>query len=138
MKQLINKILNLWFKLDRRIRFILVGGYNTVFSFALFCALQYYVGEHLRPVLVLLITHIISIFNSFLSLRIFVFASKNNLLREYLKVNVVYCGYFIINAFLLFIFNDLLHFNVFLAQFLSVLILTIGAYFSHKHFSFKS
>ncbi|MSP33457.1 MAG: GtrA family protein [Rickettsiales bacterium] len=138
MKQLISKILDLWFKIDRRIRFILVGGYNTVFSFALFCILQYYLGENLRPIWVLLITHIISIFNSFLSLRIFVFASKNNLLREYLKVNMVYCGYFIINAFLLFSLNDLLHLDVILAQFLSVLILTIGAYFAHKHFSFKS
>lgn len=138
MKKLINKLFDLWFKIDRRIRFILVGGYNTVFSFILFCALEYLIGNDLQPIWILLITHIISIFNSFLSLRIFVFASKNNLLQEYLKVNAVYCIYFIVNAFLLFAFNDLLHLNVILAQFLSVLILTIGVYFAHKHFSFRS
>ena len=142
MREKLGKILELtifklWFKIDSRIRFILVGGYNTVFSFALFCGLEYYLGDDLYHMWILLITHVISICNSFLSLRIFVFASKNNLLHEYIKVNVVYAFYFIGNACLLFIFNDLLHWNIFFAQLLCIIILTIGSYFSHKHFSFK-
>lgn len=130
-------IFKLWFKIDSRIRFILVGGYNTVFAFILFCGLEYYLGENLYHMWILLITHIISVLNSFLTLRIFVFASKNNLLHEYIKVNVVYGFYFLGNSAMLFIFSDLLHFNVLLAQFLCVMILTVWAYFAHKHFSFK-
>lgn len=138
MKNLISKLFNFWFKIDRRVRFILVGGYNTVFALSLFYLLENYFGASFHYMAILLATHVIGIFNSFLTLRIFVFESKNSLLKEYLKVNVVYCGYFFANAALLFCLHEILLLDILLSQFLCVLILTIASYFAHKHFSFKT
>lgn len=137
MKQFYNKLLKIWFKLNEKLRFLLVGGYNTTFSFLLFCALEYYLGSNINYIAILTVTYVISVFNSFLTFRIFVFASEKSFIKEYLKVNLVYLIHFGCNTVLLFIFKDLLHINIFLSQFICIVVLTIGSYFAHKHFSFK-
>ncbi len=132
-----NQILTIWFQINEKLRYLLVGGYNTVFAFLLFCLLQFLLKNHLHYLLILLICHLISVLNSFLTFRFFVFRSTKNPLHEYLKINIVYAGYYLANAALLYILIDLLKANIFLSQLLCIGILTIITYFAHKHFSFK-
>jgi putative flippase GtrA len=133
----LKNILNFWFKINDKIRFLLVGGYNTLFSFSLFCLLQTLFGSIFHYIIILLFCHLISVFNSFVSLKYFVFRSPKNFLNEYLKVNIVYAIYFVLNATLLYVQKDLLEVNIYIAQFICIIILTIASYFSHKYFSFK-
>jgi putative flippase GtrA len=134
---MVKNILNYWFKINDKIRFLLVGGYNTLFSFSLFCLLQNLLGNIFHYIVILLFCHLISVFNSFVSLKYFVFRSSKKFLNEYLKVNIVYAVYFVLNAMLLYVLKDLLAINIYIAQFICVIILTIASYFSHKYFSFK-
>ena len=133
----LQNILNFWFKINDKIRFLLVGGYNTLFSFLLFCLLQTLLGGIFHYIVILLFCHLISVFNSFVSLKYFVFRSPKNFLNEYLKVNIVYAVYFVLNALLLYSLKDLLGINIYIAQLLCIIILTVASYFSHKYFSFK-
>jgi putative flippase GtrA len=133
----IKNILNFWFTINDKIRFLLVGGYNTLFSFLLFCLLQTLFKGIFHYIVILLFCHLISVFNSFITLKYFVFRSPKNFLSEYLKVNIVYGVYFVLNALLLYSLKDLLGINIYIAQLICVIILTTASYFSHKYFSFK-
>ena len=137
MKEFINKSYNRWLKLNDKIKFVLVGGYNSGFSYLLFCLLQISFADHLHYLAILTISHFLSVFNSFICFRIFVFHSKGSFWKEYLKVNLVYVGYLICNAVLLYILKDLIKINLFVSQLICIILLAFLVYLSHKYFSFK-
>ncbi len=134
---LLTKIFVIWFSLNQKLRFILVGGYNTVFAYLVFCLLEKFVGLYLHYLVILVLAHCISTSNSFFNFRFFVFRSRGNFFHEYLRTNLVYLGYLVCNAAMLYILKDLLQINVLLAQLICVIILTIVVYFVHKNYSFK-
>jgi putative flippase GtrA len=134
---MIKKLLKIWFKLNEKLRFILIGGYNTVCSYLIFFTLNYFFSTHLHYLAILTFSYLISVSNSFFSLRFFVFQSKGNLREEYLKVNLVYFGYFLLNFISLYILKDVLNVEVLVAQLICVITLSIITYFFHKYFSFK-
>jgi putative flippase GtrA len=131
-----NKIIQIW-QQNEKLRFLIIGGYNTVFAYAVFCLLQLAFAGKLHYLLVLVMAHFVSVSNSFFTLRFFVFVSQGKLLNEYLKVNLVYLGYLAANAILLYIFKDFFHLGVLFSQLICIIILTILVYFLHKNFSFK-
>ena len=132
---------NFWQKLSvnqqQKLLFLVVGGYNTVFGYLLFCLLQIGLQDRLHYLTILTISHFLSVINSFLSFKIFVFKTKNNWLFEYCKANLVYLFYLANNFWLLWLLVDIFHCNKFLAQLLCIVILTIITYFLHKNFVYK-
>ena len=137
MKQFIKKYFDHWLNLNDKIKFVLVGGYNSLFGYLTFCFLQILLMSKMHYLLILTIGHFISVLNSFLSFKFLVFHSKGNFLQEYLRVNLVYIGYLIANALLLFILKDIIGINIFISQLFCVITLAILVYFGHKYFSFK-
>jgi putative flippase GtrA len=137
MEIFINNIFKIWFKLPEKLRFILVGGYNTVFSYATFCLFNFLFSHKVHYLLILAISHFIAVFHSFINFRFFVFRSKGHFWHEYLRVNLVYLGYFFCNAALLYALKELLGMNIFTAQLICILTLVAATYFLHKNFSFK-
>jgi len=138
IKLLLEKIFPIWFSLNQKLRYLLVGGFNTVFSYALFCLLQFLFGAYLHYLIILIFTYFISVSNSFINLRFFVFRSRGHFWHEYLKVNFVYLWHLLLNIFALYILKDKMHVNIFIAQFICAIFLVIIVYFAHKHFSFKN
>ncbi len=136
MNSLVSKVFAYWFSLEEKLRFVLVGGYNTVFAYAVFCLFQIVFGKYLNYIIILAITNFVSVINSFFNFKIFVFRSKQKVLPEFIRAVLVYFGYFCCNAILLFVIKNL-GVNLFLSQFICVVILTVAVYFSHKYFSFK-
>lgn len=134
---MVRNLLNYWFRINDKIRFLLVGGYNTLFSFCLFYFLQEMLGGTFHYIVILLFCHLIAVLNSFINLKYFVFRSTKNFFIEYLKVNIIYAVYFVLNALLLYILRDIIGVNIYIAQLICIIILTIGSYFGHKYFSFK-
>ena len=132
-------ILNLWFKIPEKLRFLLVGGWNTLFSLVLF-ALIFATSENYK--LSLVIAHFTSVLQSFLTFRFFVFrANLNkdaNILMEYLKINLVYLIYFGLNYALLVLFVETFKINPIIAQVLITCILVVYAYIANKYFTFKN
>ena len=132
-------ILNLWFKIPEKLRFVLVGGWNTLFALALF-ALIFQFSDNYK--LSLIVAHFTSVLQSFLTFRFFVFrANLNkdaNFLLEYLKMNLVYLIYFGLNYFLLVLFVEIFKIYPIIAQVIITCILMVYAYIANKYFTFKN
>ncbi|MDR2902861.1 MAG: GtrA family protein [Lactobacillales bacterium] len=131
------RIFKFWMGFPEKIRYLLVGGYNTVISYALYSLfLWYFMGAH--PQLALFLSFLISSLNSFWTQKIFVFASKSkSVTGEYVKCLIAWGISYLINAFLLYILVNVLALNPYLAQFFALLLVTINSYLMLKYIAFK-
>ena len=132
----LSKIFAYWFKLNKKLRFLLVGGGNTVFSFFFFFIGISWLQWNYHVVLI--ITYLLSVNFSILSMRSLVFEGKGNLAKEYAKAAFVYLSLLLLNYAFLFLFIDLFAWNEIVAQFLYTLLATISTFVLHNKFSFSS
>lgn len=132
----LSKIFAYWFKLNKKLRFLLVGGGNTVFSFLVFTIGISWLQWNYQVVLI--ITYLLSVNFSILSMRSLVFEGKGNLAKEYAKAAFVYLSLLLLNYAFLFLFIDLFAWNEIVAQFLYTLLATISTFVLHNKFSFSS
>jgi putative flippase GtrA len=128
------------------IRYLLVGGFNTCFGYALFVALNYLFrrfgvyGSEIAS----LLSNIIAITVAFLGYKWFVFRTHGHYLREWLRCLSVY-GTSMLFALIMLPPLTLLLRHWFgrsqLASNVAAAILTLitvaASYFGHKHFSFR-
>lgn len=137
--KMIPAILNLWFKIPEKLRFLLVGGWNTLFGLALFALIFKFSGNYKLSIVV---AHFTSVLQSFLTFRFFVFRAnlnkEANFLQEYLKMNLVYLIYFGLNYALLVLFVETFKIEPIIAQVLITCILVVYAYIANKYFTFKN
>lgn len=129
-------ILRVWFNFPEKIRFLLVGGFNTVVSYLMFAGFIFVLGEP-RYQLSLILAWILSSFISFSTQKIFVFQTKGNWYREYVKCLLTWSIGYLINAGTLELFVKMLHLNVYIGQAVSILLTTVITYLLFKHFAFK-
>src|SRR5450631_743191 len=135
------------------IRFLMVGGFNTVFSLALYSAVVIVFGHLLphrgKPLIAdmaFVISTPISITVAFFCYKHFVFRTKGNYLKEWLRCFAVYSvsfptGLVILPAathlFLRVPFTLTHTYAPFLAGIVNSLTIACYSYFAHKKFSFK-
>lgn len=77
-----------------RLQYLAVGGVNTLFGYSCFALLQWALADHLAHAYLLAspLATLISITFSFLGYKHFVFKTKGNYLREWVRCLVVYSG----------------------------------------------
>lgn len=121
----------------RGIKYLVVGGWNTLFGYLAFLLVYKYLSEYLPSYVVIGISYVFSITNAYLCYRYFVFKSTGNWLREYLRFYVVYGGGYVINILLYPIFMSYLMGNHYLVQGLITVILVLFSYFFHSVYSFS-
>lgn len=127
----------IWFeKIPQKLRFLLVGGFNTVAAYLIFTAL-YFLFNH-RYMLSVVIQWVISINISIATMRYYVFQSKGSFIKEYIKAIGVYVYMLLFNMAWLFVFIETLHVNALISQACYLLASTIITYLSHKYFSFRA
>ena len=136
MKKLVDcylKVYHGWMSMPEKIRFLMIGGYNTAVSYIIYVLLVFC---GLGAQTALLLSFFISSINSYFSQKFFVFATKGNYLKEYSKCLSTWIGSYILNAVLLFILMKV-GLNAYLAEFLALAILTVYSYVALKYFAFK-
>lgn len=149
--KLYKKVESIWFRIDQKIRFILVGGFNTAISFLIYYAFLYFTSG--KEQLSLLLMNLVNINISIATMRYYVFQSTGNWWHEYTKAFSSYIVLYFINMGLLAFFVKIIHIqeillqnNVLLsipnlnkatAQLCCVIIITIMTFFIHKYFSFR-
>lgn len=139
MKKLIDLYLKLfafWMRFPQKIRYLLVGGYNTVVSYALY-ALLLWIMDGAREQLALLGSFLISSINSFWTQKIFVFQGRGKVHQEYVKCLASWGVSYVMNVVLLALFVKGLHMNAYLGQFVALILVTINSYLMLKCFAFK-
>lgn len=122
---------------SRMARFLLVGAYNTLFGYVVFVALYYWLGDEVHYNVVLFISYIISVTNSYLLQRRFVFGSRARPLAEFIRFNVVNFVAMLINMGLLSLAVEHVTRNVAIAQALALVATTAFIYVAHSLFSFR-
>ena len=141
----------IWFRIDQKIRFILVGGFNTAVSFLIYYMFLYFTSG--KEQLSLLLMNLVNINISIATIRYYVFQSTGPILKEYTKAFSSYVVLYFINMGLLAtlvkqihiqevlsadsILQSIPNLNKALAQLCCVVIITIMTFFIHKYFSFK-
>lgn len=121
---------------EEKTKYLIVGFWNTIFGYASFSALYYAMHKTSHYLVVLTISYIISITNAYLCYKIFVFKTKGNIIKEYLRFYVVYGVGYVINIITLPIMIEVLGITPYISQgIVTVFIVTIS-YLGHKHFSF--
>ncbi len=124
----------IWFEFPQKLRFLLVGGFNTVFSYLLFAFL---VAVLLMPYkAALVINYIIMVNVSILTMRYYVFRSFGNFRKEYCKAWGVYVTTLLLNYAAMYLMVDVYKMNELIAQAVYTVLITVFIYFMHKYVSF--
>ncbi len=136
MKKLILVIWNFWFKLPEKIRFLLVGGFNTVVSYLMFVGFIYVLGQD-KYQLSLGLSWLLSSIISFSTQKIFVFETRGHWMSEYVKCLCSWSIGYVINAGALELSISVLALNVYIGQAAAIILTTIVTYLLFKYFAFK-
>ena len=136
MKKLYNTIKSYWFKLPQQLRFIIVGGFNTVTAYLLFV---FFIKVIALPYqLAIIVQFFLSVNLSIFSMKHCVFCSHNSIKQEYLKAWNVYLLMLVANYLFLWITTDILHFNILYSQAVFTVLSTILTYLLHRFYSFRN
>lgn len=134
MMELYYKIERWWFaNFSEKLRFILVGGFNTVVSYLLFVGLNLIFTYQWT----LIITYGLAINLSIFTMRYYVFNSSGNLWQQYSKAWVTYLGMIGLNYVFLYVTIDIIGQEAWVAQAEYTLLSTIALYLMHKKVNFR-
>ena len=126
-----------WFKLDDKIRYILVGGFNFCVSYLIYVLFCRILGvEYYQYALAL--SWILSSIVSFTTQKYLVFKGGKNWIKEYLKCCSTWAVSYFVNAVLLEILVKQFVLNVYLSQFIATTTVAIITYILFKKFAFKN
>lgn len=143
---------SIWFsRIPEKLRYLLVGGFNTTTSFLLYYIFLYITNG--REQVSLMLMNIININISIVTMRYYVFCGQGNFWAEYKKAFASYIVLYFVNIWLLHGFVGIIHLkehitpenilynvpnlNKALAQICCICITTILTFFIHKYFSFR-
>lgn len=131
------KILSIWFNTDDKIRFLFIGGMNAIISYIIFVILVLIIGENHHQICVTG-QWILSSVISYLNQKFFVFQTKGNYIKEYIKCCSTWVISYFLNLVVLEITIRYLIKNIYIAQGISLCAVAVVTYILFKHFAFKS
>jgi putative flippase GtrA len=121
---------------NREFRFLAVGGFNTVFNWAIFVLFQLIYGKS-GYMYSLLSMYVVGSIVGFWLYRKFVFRVSGNLWRDLAGYQLVSIGPFIANLIVLPGLVNLLKITPVIAQTIFVILNTIWSYLGHRFISFR-
>jgi len=114
-------------------KFVIIGVFNTALNYGTFFILLSYTSYLIS----LVFAHLIGVINSFIWNKYWTFGSKELRLDEFVKFNMLYIVYFIVNAVMLIFMVNILHITPQMGQLIALPILTIISFVGQKYWSFK-
>ena len=130
MKNFIKKLTG-----KKEIRFLIVGGLNTVVGYGLY-ALFLSIG--INYLLANTLSTILGVIHSYLWNRFYTFRSHEKASREIVKFASVYGVSYVIGMMTLALFKSVLNIDPYIAGLLNLVITTLISYVGHNKFSFKN
>jgi putative flippase GtrA len=122
---------------DQRVRFLIVGGINTVVGYGLFVLVQWLFGAVISYFASVLIAHLLASMLAFTLYRRWVFRAGGTVVVDFLRFQVVYLVPLAANLLALPILVAFAGLNVYVAQALIVVASTVVSFVGHKYFSFR-
>jgi putative flippase GtrA len=125
-----------WCSIDDKIRFMIIGFINAVNSYIIFAIALFLIGKDHYQLCVTLQWTVSSVF-SYLMQKFFVFCTRGNYIREYLKCCTTWVVSYLLNVVVLELLVRFAIKNVYISQMLSIMIVSIATYILFKYFAFK-
>ncbi len=129
---LVDKVKQHW----QVIKYLAVGGINTVVGLGVFAGLYLWLGETLHYLVIAVVANIIAISNAFLLYRYVVFESRGNFVAEYFRTYLVYGVSALLGLLLLGLQVEVLGLHPILAQVVVIVVTVLFSYFGHSRFTF--
>jgi putative flippase GtrA len=128
------------FYLRRReqLLYLVIGGWNTVFGYAVWALLQVLLGDRLHYLVIVLIAWPIAVLNAYLGYRYLVFRSRGPILRELPRFSLVYAATLVVNLAVLPLALAVVPFNIYVVQAVFMMAVVVCSYLGHKYFSFRA
>ena len=123
--------------LDQKLRYLIVGGINTVFGFTFFTLTYLFLEGKLHYVLIFLVSQIVSICFSHYSQRKFVWHSRSNYVSELIRFASAYLVATIFNVILLAASQEIVGAPILLSQFSIGIGIVVIMFFVQKHWTFS-
>jgi len=130
-------VISVWTSHRDKILYVVVGGWNTLFQYAVFSACWYLLHEHVHPNLVLLVAYLIASASGFLCFRYVVFKPASHPLVEYLRFQIVYIPLLALNMVVLPLLLKHTHLDAYAIQALFALFVLVAGYLGNKYFTFR-
>ena len=121
---------------ERGIRYVVVGGFNTLFGLALFVALDLVLAAHVGHYVVLAIAQTVAIVQAHASQRRWVWRSDQPYLHELARFSSVYIGFFFVNLAFFYVAHALLSVPAIPAQIGITLLIVVGTFLLHRAWTF--
>lgn len=123
---------------DRKgVRYLLVGGLNTAFAYAVSVGLYYGLSRWLHVVTIGVIANIVCITEAFIAYKLLVFRSPGSWLREYVRCYVVYGGNALIGVVGLWLLVKVIGMRFWIAQGVLMMLGIAISYVGHNRFTFN-
>lgn len=128
------KLYEKWCLIDNKIRFVLIGCINAAISYVIYAIALFVLGDIHYQICVALQWGISSIF-SYLNQKFFVFCTRGNYVQEYFKCCTTWLVSYLINVLILEVLIKFM--NAYIAQFISIFLVSVVTYVLFKYFAFK-
>jgi putative flippase GtrA len=122
---------------SRRVRYLIGGGWNTVFGYAVGVGLYDLLSNYTHLLIISTIANIIAISMAFMTYKLFVFQTKGNWRKEYFRSYLIYGNITLISMIMLWLMVDLLKIQFWIAQGFIMLITILLSYIGHARYTFS-
>lgn len=119
------------------VRYLIIGGFNTVVGLGLYAGFHALLGHQLGYLLVLIPAYAVGIVVSFFTQRIFVFGATGQVVTDFVRFTFVQLSGLALNAVVLALVHETTSIPAVPAQAISLFFVAVATYFSHKFFSFR-
>jgi putative flippase GtrA len=121
----------------RQVRYLIIGGWNTLFGIGVYAILYELLHAHVNYLVLMIPANILAITNAYFGYKFVVFKTRGNYITEYLRCYMVYGGSIVLGFVLMYIMVSIFGLHPVVAQFPCAVIAIISSYFGHKRFSFE-
>lgn len=133
---MINKIARI-FNNVQLLRYLIIGGYNTVFGYLSFVLIIIICGDFLHYTVVTILNHFIALTNSFVTQRYFVFRSRNCWKKDFIRFQFAYLGLLPVGLMLLWFFHELIGLEILVAQAVALIFMVFASFLANRYFTFR-
>lgn len=119
-----------------QVLYLAVGGWNTLFGYAVFATLYYLVGDVVGYGVVIVVSYVVAILNAYVGYRYVAFRSHGSVLHELPRFSVVYLATMVVNLVFFPIALQVLPASPYLVQAVFMFGVVVVSYLGHRYFSF--
>jgi putative flippase GtrA len=127
--------LRLWHG-SRKLRFLVIGGWNTLFGYTCFYVLYLIAADVLHYLIIAVIAHVINVIQAYVMQRRLVFRSDAGVAGEFLRFNASLIGTLLFNLVAMYLLVKVTGISPLIAQAIVILTSLILTYVLHSRISF--